>query len=429
MQFNKLLIRIKNEDIALKLSKLAKDKKSGHKFKMSSIMKQISYGEPPDSPKKKKLIQTLSSLQIPEIEALQGSKSVNDYILSDGRLIQLYFKDEFKDLIKSSNKITLYDCDLKTKHKIHEIVNKINYEKLMKKERSSSRKKRTRNEARKDPNQSLLRSQSNLSSRGDSKKKKRNRVLTSICSYNTKSTNSIQTNFTMSTINKSHSKSQNKSQSRSQSQTLQNLKYSSKGINMKVVKKYSLNGDCFLKSFKKKKMYIDYLNDKELNFQKKLLELKSKENIPYVETDSKTDATLFYNRVLGDIKEENKKVNLKPTYSTKVQRKQAIMNYALKSLDPKSLPVTNTDTEVSFMQRKKKETLKDPNEGMIERINQELHFLNKKYDKDKEKYKHAKYKFLTRSKSSKPKTKTKEFLFEMPKRKEKLEIEKYLVKA
>ena len=118
-------------------------RKIGNKYNNDSLrLKKIAEGNIYHNNRYEKTLKTISSLTIPEIDMVNRYKkkkeSVNDYILSNVRLLDALMSEDFKGMIKSMDKIKVCDYDESTKEKIQKLVNKMHYDKTMRTKNSNT---------------------------------------------------------------------------------------------------------------------------------------------------------------------------------------------------------------------------------------------------------------------------------------------------
>ena len=330
--YNSTISFIIEEDEKMKLHK--KLKKRGSREKNAKRYHSEQYFDISLEKKKfRKSKKKIEQIKIPEIDMVDKFKkkqremtsttrsNTNDYILSNIRLLHAYLnEDRFKKLIKSLDKITICDFDYQTKEKIQKLVNKMYYEHSMR--RLESKNSFQYNEStfrliNSTSKNSISRCQSQLS----------NNLVSSTLS-NVK----LSGNRSDFSRNKSHSKVR---------------------FNPNKVEKYDITQDIFVESYQKKRQFIDNLAERELKFQKQLLQLKTKEHFIEVEPcDNETsakEAKLLYNRLLMMVNSENKKLDLHKKLTInqigEIRRETRVRNSVVLSQNDKALRIQQFEEE------------------------------------------------------------------------------------
>lgn len=324
----------------------------------------------------------IEQIKIPEIDMVDKFKKnqrettstskvkANDYILSNIRLLHAYLNENgFKKFIKSLDKITICDFDYQTKEKIQKLVNKMYYDHSMR---------------------------------------------------HLESKNSFQNNeHTLRLLNSPSKKTISRCQSQLSnnlvSSTLPNVKFSGSDFsrnksygkirfNPNKVEKYNITQDIFVESYQKKRQFIDNLAERELKFQKQLLQLKTKEH--FIEVDpcdnetSAKEAKLLYNRLLMLVNSENKKFDLHKKLTTnqigELRKEARVRNSVVLSQNDKALRIQQFEEEKNNNEKviycddedicgmlSDRGEIKKRNQEMLDKLNYKLNLISTKEKNEK----------------------------------------------
>ena len=370
-------------------------RKLGNKYNNSLRLKKIAEGNIYHNNRYDKTLKTISSLTIPEIDMVNRYKkkkeSVNDYILSNVRLLDALMSEDFKGMIKSMDKIKVCDYDESTREKIQKLVNKMHYDKTM----------RTKNSNASTYNNDTIFTFNNFSNTNEKsfrlssshKKTIFNKSQPTLYYLNRNNNNSV----TTATSNLRNSKSYSlltSSMKRSKQTTSRN-----QSAKTKKVPQYKINEDLFIESYQNKKKYLNELNEKELKFQRELLRLKTKENINDivnndVDVDNiKQDAKLLYERLVSLIDERKEDVNkkLSPEEIGEMRRSTMVRNSVIKSQNEKAFRISimdenkkneervvYCDDEDMIAQLSDRGEVEKRNKEMIEKLNDKIYMIKQK---------------------------------------------------
>jgi hypothetical protein len=409
--------------------------KNAIQAKSSELLKMIANGDYYDKKKFEAIIKNLDEYAIPEINMVnkfenkkQKSKtysSINstakDYLLSSIRLINAYSSKEFKDYVRDTNKLNLYDFDYTQKERLQKMVNKMYYDKSIKSHykhnaNTISQRRRNMNNDAKALTGSL--SLFTLTTGDDKKVSNTARTLTAMTSSrdpppvvnkqfkqiprnkkqirlstsNEMKNNNTTTESFLVVSSKAPSKISLQATTVTRSQRSLHTRTFSAGNN---VEKYPITKEIFMKSLNNKKNYLNNLSEKELNFQKKVLTLKSKEKI-YIEKKKderiEKEAEILFNTLLQLTSSNNTqhKINEKMSIEeiNELRRQAYILNSMIMSQNEKAMRINemeenrnnnkrifNCEDEEMCAMMSDPKAVKNKNEEVIQRLEENINYI------------------------------------------------------
>ena len=442
MEYNDTISFLQNEERKMKLEEMKlryqEELKNAIQAKSSELLKMIANGDYYDKKKFEAIIKNLDEYAIPEINMVnkfenkkQKSKtysSINstakDYLLSSIRLINAYSSKEFKDYVRHTNKLNLYDFDYTQKERLQKMVNKMYYDKSIKSHYKhnantiSHRRRNMNNDAT-----ALTGSLSlfTLASGDDKKVSNTARTLTAMTSSkdpplvvnkqlkriprhkkqirlstsNEMKNNNTTTESFLVVSSKAPSKISLQATTVTRSQRSLHTRTFSAGNGVNNVEKYPITKEIFMKSLNNKKNYLNNLSEKELNFQKKVLTLKSKEKI-YIEKKKderiEKEAEILFNTLFQLTSSNNTQHKINEKISTEemneLRRQAYILNSIIMSQNEKALRINEMeenrnnnerifsceDEEMCAMMSDPK-AVKNKNEEVIQRLEENINYI------------------------------------------------------
>ena len=438
IEYNDTISFLQNEEKKMKLEEMKlryqEELKNAIQAKSSELLKMIANGDYYDKKKFEAIIKNLDEYAIPEINMVNKfetkkqkrktyssiNSTAKDYLLSSIRLINAYSSKEFKDYVRHTDKLNLYDFDYTQKERLQKMVNKMYYDKSIRTHHKQNTN--TMSYKRRNVNNDAVALTGSLSlftlATGDDKKMNNTaRTLSVVTSSkenkqhkriprNTKqirlstsnelkNNNNTATESFLAVSSKAPSKTSLQATTVTHSQRSAHTRTFSVGNGVNIVEKYPITREIFMKSLNNKKNYLNSLSEKELNFQKKVLTLKSKEKI-YIERkkDDKIEreAEILFNTLLQLTSSDNTQHKINEKISTEeineLRRQAYILNSIVKSQNEKALRISEMEENRNNNERifgcedeemcammSDPQVIKHKNEEVIQRLEENINFI------------------------------------------------------
>ena len=406
-------------------------------------LRKIAYGNYFNDKKFKGLGKKLLNFKIKEVETAnkyEQQKDIEEHgiilndkniYLSNVRLLEIYLRSDFSDIIRNMNKIKMFDFDYATRTKIQNTINKIYFEENQK------QKQNTKKNSSKSVSKNIIKISKKISydSRNNSViihrlHPKDNNLNNNSLSSLTKKTPCNKTQKIPKLMYNN-----NYNNNKTNSPLSINNYTSKKNFNYNNKKNNAISQHVFLnKNYLKKRSFIKNMHDRELEFQKKLLRSKNTPRIPqdpsFSEINMEQSANNFYQRINALISSkpvlEEIKFNITAIESKKNLQREKLENLIYKSLDSKALnrylneqkKLKNSKSNLNYDENYddifyyydknnlnnveySKEEVENSNRSALQLLNKEINDINNKKNDEVKKIRFIKYRKNDKEKKNK----------------------------